>query len=484
MALKVYNTLSRQKEEFVPWQPGLVTMYVCGVTVYASSHIGHAMSALTFDMIRRYLEYRDYQVKHVINFTDIDDKIIQRAQAEQVDWRSLTERYIRQYLEWMDALNVKRATVYPRATEEINTIVAAIAELVAKGYAYESKGDVYYRIARKPEYGELKHQSIDELRAGARVEIDEDKENVLDFALWKAAKPGEPHWPSPWGDGRPGWHIECSVMALRHLGAQIDLHGGGTDLIFPHHENEIAQSEALTGRRPFVKYWMHNGMLQAKTWSEQDGTYRVEKMSKSLGNILAVDKLLAMGDPDMLRMFVLGSHYRKPLAYTDESFELALRNLERLKKAFAPEETWPDPDSQAGNPSATATLEQATCTARSDFETAMDDDFNTPVALACLFELSSEIFKGRTANASGKTIAAARETLAELGGVLGLRMEELPPQSRSRDSEPFIELLVDIRRELKAARQFVLADRIREQLKVLGVKLEDRPGDTSWKFER
>jgi len=424
VALKVYNTLSRQKEEFVPWQPGLVTMYVCGVTVYASSHIGHAMSALTFDMIRRYLEYRDYQVKHVINFTDIDDKIIQRAQAEQVDWRSLTERYIRQYLEW------------------------------------------------------------DELRAGARVEIDEDKENVLDFALWKAAKPGEPHWPSPWGDGRPGWHIECSVMALRHLGAQIDLHGGGTDLIFPHHENEIAQSEALTGRRPFVKYWMHNGMLQAKTWSEQDGTYRVEKMSKSLGNILAVDKLLAMGDPDMLRMFVLGSHYRKPLAYTDESFELALRNLERLKKAFAPEETWPDPDSQAGNPSATATLEQATCTARSDFETAMDDDFNTPVALACLFELSSEIFKGRTANASGKTIAAARETLAELGGVLGLRMEELPPQSRSRDSEPFIELLVDIRRELKAARQFVLADRIREQLKVLGVKLEDRPGDTSWKFER
>ncbi len=484
MALKVYNTLSRQKEEFVPWQPGLVTMYVCGVTVYASSHIGHAMSALTFDMIRRYLEYRNYQVKHVINFTDIDDKIIQRAQAEQVDWRSLTERYIRQYLEWMDALNVKRATIYPRATEEINTIVDAIAELVAKGYAYESKGDVYYRITHKPEYGELKHQSIEELRAGARVEIDEDKENVLDFALWKAAKPGEPHWPSPWGDGRPGWHIECSVMALRHLGAQIDLHGGGTDLIFPHHENEIAQSEAFTGRRPFVKYWIHNGMLQAKTWSEQDGTYRVEKMSKSLGNILAVDKLLAMGDPDMLRMFVLGSHYRKPLAYTDESFELALRNLERLKQAFAPEETWSDPDSQTGNPSATATLEQATRTARSDFETAMDDDFNTPVALACLFELSSEIFKGRTANASGKTIAAARETLAELGGVLGLRMEELPVQSRSRDSEPFIELLVDIRRELKAARQFVLADRIREQLKVLGVKLEDRPGGTSWKFER
>ena len=484
MVLKIYNTLSRQKEVFVPQQPAQVTMYVCGVTVYASSHIGHAMSALTFDMIRRYLEYRNYQVKHVLNFTDIDDKIIQRAQAEQIDWRSLTERYMHQYLEWMDALNVKRATVYPRATEEMSAIIEAIADLIAKGYAYELKGDVYYRIMRKPEYGELKHQSIDELRAGARVERDEDKENVLDFALWKAAKPGEPRWPSPWGEGRPGWHIECSVMVLRHLGAQIDLHGGGSDLIFPHHENEIAQSEALTGRRPFAKYWVHNGMLQAKSWSAEDGSYRVEKMSKSLGNTLSVDKLLAMGDPDMLRMFVLGSHYRKPLSYTDESFALALRNLERLKKAFAPEEAWPDPTSVAGNATATTALEQATGTARIGFETAMDDDFNAPVALACLFELSTEIFKGRNANASGRAIDHARETLAELGGVLGLRIKAPSPQSRSQDSEPFIALLIDIRRELKAARQFALADRIRARLKELGVKLEDRADGTSWKFER
>jgi cysteinyl-tRNA synthetase len=484
MVLIIYNTLSRQKEAFIPRQHGQVTMYVCGVTVYASSHIGHAMSALTFDMIRRYLEYRNYQVKHVLNFTDIDDKIIQRAQAEQLDWRTLTERYIQQYLEWMDALNVKRATVYPRATEEMSAIIESIADLIAKGYAYELKGDVYYRVTRKPEYGELKHQSIDELRAGARVEIDEDKENVLDFALWKAAKPGEPHWPSPWGDGRPGWHIECSVMVLRHLGEQIDLHGGGSDLIFPHHENEIAQSEALTGRRPFVRYWAHNGMLQAKSWSEEDGSYRVEKMSKSLGNTLSVDKLLALGDPDMLRMFVLGSHYRKPLSYTGESFELALRNLEHLKKAFAPEETWPDAASLAGNPTATSALEQATRTARTVFEAAMDDDFNAPVALACLFELSTQIFKGRSANASGKSIVSARETLAELGGILGLRMKALSPQSSSQDSEPFIALLVDIRRELKAARQFALADRIRERLKELGVKLEDRSDGTSWRFER
>jgi cysteinyl-tRNA synthetase len=483
MGLKIYNTLSRQKEAFAPWQPGLVSMYVCGVTVYASSHIGHAMSAITFDMIRRYLEYRNYQVRYAMNFTDIDDKIIQRAQAEQVDWRVLTERYILQYLEWMDALNVKRATAYLRATEEMSTIIEAIADLITKGYAYELKGDVYYRISRKPEYGELKHQSIDELRAGARVEIDEEKENALDFALWKAAKPGEPQWPSPWGAGRPGWHIECSVMVLNHLGAQIDLHGGGTDLIFPHHENEIALSEALTGRRPFAKYWVHNGLLQAKTRSEEDGTYQLEKMSKSLGNILSVDKLLVMGDPDMLRMFVLGSHYRKPLSYTDESFEMALRNLERLKKAFAPEEVWPDPTSIAGNVTATTALEQATRATRNGFETAMDDDFNAPVALACLFELSTEIFKGRSANASGRSLDLARETLAELGGVLGLRMKAYSPQNRSQDSEPFIALLVDIRRELKAARQFELADRIRARLKELGVKLEDRADGTSWKFE-
>jgi len=418
-----------------------------------------------------------------MNFTDIDDKIIQRAQAEQIDWQHLTERYIHQNLEWMDALNVKRATAYLRATEEMSAIIEAIADLISKGYAYEMQGDVYYRIARKPEYGELKHQSIDELRAGARVQRDEEKENVLNFALWKAAKPGEPQWPSPWGAGRPGWHIECSVMVLRHLGAQIDLHGGGSDLIFPHHENEIAQSEALTGRRPFVKYWVHNGLLQARTRSEEDGISRVEKMSKSLGNTLTVDKLLAMGDHDMLRMFVLGSHYRKPLSYTDESFEVALRNLERLKKTFAPEELWPDPTSVAGNAESTTALEQAIRLSRSGFEKAMDDDFNAPVALACLFELSTEIFKGRSTNASGRALDLARETLAELGGVLGLRMKANSPQSRSQENEPFIALLVEIRRELKAAHQFALADRIRERLKELGVKLEDRADGTSWRFD-
>lgn len=485
MALKISNTLSGRKEEFVPFEPGVVTMYVCGVTVYASSHIGHAMSALTFDVIRRYLEYRGYAVRHVINFTDIDDKIIKRANDEKVDWKTITERYIKEYLDWMDALNVKRATVYPRATEEVDGIISAIEILIKKGNAYAaSNGDVYFRALSQPHYGALKHQSPDELNAGARIDVEEAKETALDFALWKAAKPGEPSWNSPWGPGRPGWHIECSVMAMRYLGPQIDLHGGGADLIFPHHENEIAQSENLTGERPFVKYWAHNGLLQAKLVDSDTGKSSVEKMSKSLGNTLSVGKLLEMGDPDMLRMFVLGSHYRNPLTYTDESFEVAFRSLERLKSVFAPHESWGNPDSNDGKPEATTALETATQAAQAGFEAAMDDDFNTPAAIARLYDLVREIFKGRDSGASGAALQKARETLAELGGVLGLRMKELPATGGSQDVEPFIKLLVDLRKELKTAKQFQLADKVREGLKGLGVKLEDRPDGTTWKFEK
>lgn len=483
MALRIYNTLSQKKEDFVTREPGVVTMYVCGVTVYDNSHIGHAMSALTFDFIRRYLEYRGYAVRHVVNFTDIDDKIIRRAQQEGVDWHVITNRYANQYLEWMDALNVRRATVYPRATEEIDGIVAAVGELVDKGFAYESRGDVYFRVLSKPGYGDLKHQNLDQLQSGARVETGEIKENDLDFALWKAAKPGEPSWPSPWGPGRPGWHIECSVMALHHLGPQLDLHGGGTDLIFPHHENEIAQSESLTGQTPFVRYWAHNGMLQAKVLDEASGKLVVEKMSKSLGNSLTVDKILAKGDPDMLRLFVLGSHYRNQLTYTDESFEVALKSLANLKSVFGPDETWGDPASTEGQPEATAALQKATETARAGFEAAMDDDFNTPQALAHLFDLKREIFKGRDSGASPANLHLARETLAELGGILGLRMKELPQGGGEQAAEPFIALLVEVRRDLKAAKQFALADSIRDRLKTLGVRLEDRPDGTIWKVE-
>ena len=486
MALKISNTLSGREEEFVARESGKVTMYVCGVTVYASSHIGHAMSALSFDVIRRYLEYRGYEVQHVVNFTDIDDKIINRAHDEGVAWQSLTERYIEEYLTWMDALNVKRATFYPRATQEIEGIVAAIKGLVDKGFAYPaSNGDVYYQVACKPQYGELKHQNLDELKAGARIEVGEEKKSPLDFVLWKAAKPGEPSWPSPWGEGRPGWHIECSAMALHYLGEQLDIHGGGSDLIFPHHENEIAQSEALTGLRPFVRYWVHNGMLQAKVWDEAQQKWYVEKMSKSLGNTLAVGKLLEMGDPDMLRMFVLGSHYSKPITYTEDSFEVALKSLERLKRPFVTEERWPDPTEQDGDYGATIALQEATRAARQNFEEAMDADFNTSQAQAVMYDLVREIFKGRDGGASGASIEGGRNTLAELGAILGFRMRDMPASTRSQDSEPFIKLLVETRTALKGAKQYELADRIRQQLKELGVMLEDRKGgETSWKFEK
>ncbi|NWJ98111.1 MAG: cysteine--tRNA ligase [Chloroflexi bacterium] len=474
MALKVYSTLSGQKEEFKPFSEEQVTMYVCGPTVYDSSHIGHAMSAVVFDVIRRYLEFQGYKVRHAMNFTDVDDKIINRANKEEVDWHTLTEKYINEFLEGIDALNVQRASVYPRATEEIGNIIAAVAELVEKGAAYPVEGDVYYRISAAQEYGALKHQSLEDLRAGERVEVDSRKENALDFALWKAAKPGEPSWESPWGLGRPGWHIECSAMALRHLGARLDIHGGGADLIFPHHSNEIAQSESLTGARPFVKYWLHNGLLQ----------FGSDKMSKSLKNFVTIQEILKMGDPDNLRMFVLNSVYRNPLNYSPENFEAAGRGLQRLKAVFDPTQQWGDPTATQGNPEANQTLQQEIESVRPDFIEAMDDDFNSPQAMACLFDLVKEIHKGRDAGASPALLHLARETLAELGGVLGLRLKEVNHATGPTDCGPFINLLISTRRELRAVKQFALADKIRQNLKELGVTLEDRADGTSWKFEK
>ena len=476
MALRVYNTLSGQKEEFKPFSAEYVTMYVCGPTVYDSSHIGHAMSAVIFDVIKRYLEFKGYQVRHAMNFTDIDDKIINRANNEQIEWQALTERYMNEFLEGMDALNVQRATVYPRATIEIEGIIAVIAELIEKSAAYEAGGDVYYRVSAAHNYGELKHQSIDELRAGERVEIDERKENALDFALWKAAKPGEPSWQSPWGAGRPGWHIECSAMALNHLGAQIDIHGGGADLIFPHHSNEIAQSESLTGKRPFVKYWMHNGLLQ----------FGDEKMSKSLKNFVTIQAILKQGDPDVLRMYVLGSVYRNPLKYTADSFEAAGKGLQRLKSVFEPGQSqqWGSPTSNPGQAEADISLNQEIESTRQGFTEAMDDDFNTAQAVARLFDFVKAIYRGRDSGASSAGLNMARETLAELGGVLGLRLKEVPQSTGPTDCDPFINLLISTRRELRNIKQFALADQLRNQLKELGVTLEDRSDGTSWKFEK
>lgn len=473
MVFKIYNTLSGQKEVFQPYDPNLVTMYVCGVTPYNSSHIGHAMSAIVFDIIRRWLEYKGYKVKYVQNFTDIDDKIINRAINEKIEWQTIPEKYIAEYIESMDALNVKRADHYPRATQEVDRIIEGIQILIDKGFAYELNGDVYYRVIKKAEYGELKHQSLDDLRAGARIEINPDKEFEMDFALWKATKPGEPSWSSPWGEGRPGWHIECSVMSSHHLGEQIDIHGGGADLIFPHHENEIAQSEAMTGKRPFVKYWMHNGLLQ----------FSGDKMSKSIGNVLSINEILKQGDPDALRFLVLGSLYRNPLTFTDESFDSAKKGLERIKSVFSPVEKWGEPGKENGEATATTILHNATAATRSAFMEAMDDDINTAQALARLFDLVREIYKGREAGASPVSLHAARATLSELGGVLGLRLEQQFTNPASAEASPFIDLLVEIRRELRGIKQYALADTVRQRLAALGVILEDRPDGTTWKFQ-
>ena len=456
--MKVYNTLSAHEEEFVP-QGDVVKMYVCGVTPYAECHIGHAMSYVVFDMIRRYLEFRGYKVKYVQNFTDIDDKIIKRAQEAGVTPGALAEKFIAQYFSDMDRLNVRRADVYPRATEEIPKIVEVVKGLIDKGRAYEAQGDVYFRVKSAPDYGKLSHQRLDDLQAGARVEVGVDKEHPLDFALWKAAKPGEPSWDSPWSKGRPGWHIECSAMSIRYLGDTLDIHGGGQDLIFPHHENEIAQSEGFTGVSPFVKYWMHNGFIQLGG----------EKMSKSLGIFVTLKQALDHFSPDALRLFILSSHYRSPINFSEEGVVAAEKGMERLRQA-----AFANPHHRTGDSSGTVDTEAF----RQRFVEAMDHDFNSPQALAALFDLAREI--NRTVDQGGDP-REARQTLRELSDVLGFSLQE--PEI-DLTAKPFIDLLVSLRTELRKEKHWQMADRIRTSLKDLGVVLEDTPQGTVWKQEK
>ena len=326
--MKLYNTLTGQVEEFVPVDANEVKMYVCGVTPYSSTHVGHALSYVVFDTLRRYLEYQGYSVRHVQNFTDVDDKIIQRAQESGVSEDELVDEFIGDYFNTMDALNIQRATEYPRATREIPRILDAIAGLIDRGHAYPAAGDVYFRVTSKDDYGKLSHRTLDSMIAGARIQVDENKEHPMDFVLWKGAKPGEPSWDSPWGPGRPGWHIECTAMSLEYLGEQLDIHGGGQDLVFPHHENEIAQSECYTGSKPFARYWMHNGLLQLGS----------DKMSKSLGNLVSVVEALERYSPDAMRLYFLSSHYRSPLAYSNEGAAAIERSLDRIRHALAPEQ--------------------------------------------------------------------------------------------------------------------------------------------------
>ncbi len=470
MALQIYNTLSRKKEPFEPLEEGNVRMYVCGPTVYADAHVGHAMSSLVFDIIRRYLEYRGYQVTHVMNYTDVDDKIIQRAMLEEVPAIEIAERYIHEYDEHLQDLNILHPSITPRATQEIEQIVEMVQGLVDKSYAYEADGDVYFRVLKDEDYGRLSRRMIEDMQAGARVEVEGRKEHPMDFTLWKAAKPGEPAWESPWGAGRPGWHIECSAMNLHHLGERIDIHGGGNDLIFPHHENEIAQTESLTGQ-PFAKYWVHNGMLQ----------FSGEKMSKSLGNLVTIQKFLEEHEGDVLRMIVLNSSYRSPLTFNEEVISQAEKALERLRSALRPALRPATPDTTETPAGIQEALQRQVARTRDGFVTTMDDDFNTAGALGYIFDLVRVINQSRDSGADDTSLRSAQDTILELTGILGLRLDK--DGFKSNLADPFIDLIVDIRNRLRDQKNWDLSDQIRDQLESMGVLLEDSKSGTSWRWK-
>ncbi|MFQ5873473.1 MAG: cysteine--tRNA ligase [Dehalococcoidia bacterium] len=445
--MKLYNTLTRRKEEFVP-QGDPIKMYVCGITPYAECHVGHAMSYIIFDVLRRYLEWRGHKVLHVQNFTDIDDKIIQRAASSGCSPQELAEALIQEYFNDMDAMNIQRAHIYPRATGEIDGIIEMIGGLVDKGHAYQVDGDVYFRVREYADYGKLSHRTPEGVMSGSRVEVDPRKEHPMDFALWKAAKPGEPSWESPWGAGRPGWHMECSAMSLKYLGATLDIHGGGQDLIFPHHENEIAQTEAYTGVTPFVRHWMHHGLLQLGE----------EKMSKSSGNLVTVKGVLSQYSPDALRLFVLGSHYRSPLTYSNEALGAMEKGAARLRTAIRG-------DTQEGSGASALQAEPF----KQRFMEAMDDDFHTAQAETALFDLATEINRGKS---EGAATQEATQVLVELCGVLGLTLKEEIFGERL-DAAPFRDLLVSLEAELRKAGQEALAKAARDALDEVGVALEE-----------
>ena len=456
--MQLTDTLSNAKVELTPAlaPDGVVRMYVCGVTPYSESHVGHALQAIVFDVLRRYLDWRGIPVRHIQNFTDIDDKLIDRAQRLGKPMADLAEENIQGYLDQLAKMNVLPAHEYPRVTEMVPRIIEFIGGLIAREFAYASGGDVYYRVRKfgAERYGALSRRNVDDLLSGARVDPTELKEDPLDFALWKGAKPGEPSWESPWGPGRPGWHIECSAMALNTLGEQIDIHGGGADLIFPHHTNEIAQTEAYTGEAPFARIWMHNALLQ------MDG----EKMSKSLGNLVTINEALEKFGPDALRLFLTTSHYRSPVMYSDDALESARAGAERLREAAFVQ------------PIAPTTLHPVESDeTRAQFIEALDDDLNTPRALAAMFELVRDINRGRD---RGRDVREAQATLRELAGVIGMTLQA--PKGKAQDSAGFIELLIQVRTDLRAAKQWQLADSVRDGLASLGVELKDSPEGTTW----
>jgi cysteinyl-tRNA synthetase len=482
--MKIYNTLTGKKEEFIPVETGKVGMYACGVTVYDHCHIGHGRSAVVFDVMRRYMIYKGYQFKYIRNFTDIDDKIINKAKREGMTWDAVARKYTEEYYSDMDRLGVGRADVEPKATDHIKEIIEMVKGLFEKGYAYEVDGSVYFEVSKFTGYGKLSKRDLEDMMAGARVEVDERKKNPMDFALWKASKEGEPSWESPWGPGRPGWHIECSAMSLKHLGETFDMHGGGADLIFPHHENEIAQSEAYTGK-PFVRYWLHNGFI----------TVDKEKMSKSLGNFFTIQEILNKFDAEAVRFFLLSTHYRSPIEFSDEQLREAEASIDRyyttvlrirdfLSQEGAKEK--PGADEKALDDLLTKFLEK--------FKEAMDDDFNTALAIGSVFELIRMLNKYMDGRPSGSKaiglIKRAGDLLQETGNVLNIftRTPEewykaLMAVKNIGLTEADILSRIDERKQARERKDWGEADRIRHELEEKGILLEDRKDGTGWKVK-
>ncbi|KAB2329198.1 cysteine--tRNA ligase [Cytobacillus depressus] len=465
MAIQIYNTLTRQKEPFIPLEEGKVKMYVCGPTVYNYIHIGNARPPIVFDTVRRYFQYRGYDIKYISNFTDVDDKLIRAANELGEEVPVIAERFIDAYFADVSALGCKRADAHPRVTESMDIIIEFIEALIEKGYAYESEGDVYYHTRKFEEYGKLSHQSIDELRSGARIAVGEKKEDALDFALWKAAKEGEIYWDSPWGTGRPGWHIECSAMAKKYLGETIDIHAGGQDLAFPHHENEIAQSEAVSGKT-FARYWMHNGYININN----------EKMSKSLGNFILVHDIIKKHDPQVLRFFMLSVHYRNPINYSDELLENTRAGLERIKTSY--HNLKHRQETSANLTDNNEEWLEKISALHEEFIKEMDDDFNTANGISVLFELSKLAnYYVMERNTSVTVIEAFTKEFEDLFQVLGLTLESEKEELLDED----IERLIGERIQARKDRNFKRADEIRDQLKDMNIILEDTPQGIRWK---
>ncbi len=477
MSLRVFNTLGGKKEPFEPLEPGKVRMYVCGPTVYDSCHIGHARSVVVFDVIARYLKAKGFDVTHVRNFTDVDDKIIIKANQLGIDSKTVAEKYIKEFYEDMDALNVERATIEPKATEHINQIIQFVEKLIQKGFAYRINGDVYYSVEKFKKYGKLSGRRLEDMEAGARVDIDERKRNPFDFVLWKSAKPGEPAWASPWGKGRPGWHIECSAMSSEYLGETFDIHGGGKDLCFPHHENEIAQSESISGK-PFVKYWIHNGFVNINQ----------EKMSKSLGNFLMIKDVLKTYHPEAVRLFLLSNHYRSPIDFTEKAMNEAFSGLDKIYALVerAEKKIGPIQDKE---------IESGDCWRR--FCEAMDDDFNSARGIGVIFEtvrsinrfLDQDIISGEIK----KSIQSDRSDILRIGSVLGILTEQPKvyfekKQARVLEQKSIdpdiIDKIVKKRDAARKAKDWKEADKIRKQLDDMNIILEDRPEGTIWKINK